>query len=111
MMQWVEDQISANTSSISKSSICGKMNELPDTIPRVKAALTQTILDPKSSKRKGAPRKNRLKGPLEKGKKTKTVRATKQKGQASSVVEVGHEVGSSSVQYLDLDLNMSLGVL
>ncbi|CAH9099441.1 unnamed protein product, partial [Cuscuta europaea] len=68
VMMWLQRQLEQHDHHPSHSSICGVMTPLPQSGRNVAKDQPQIIHNPKSSKRKGAPRKNRLKGPLEKGK-------------------------------------------
>ncbi|CAH9137280.1 unnamed protein product [Cuscuta epithymum] len=69
VMMWLERQLELHKPAPPyHSSICGVLTPLPVPDSGVHAEVPQQIKDPKSAKRKGAPKKNRLKGPLEKGK-------------------------------------------
>ncbi|CAH9100909.1 unnamed protein product [Cuscuta epithymum] len=69
VMQWMQDQLHKCAGSTTTYSVCGVMTQLPQLHTNVHGEAPGPIQDPKITKRKGAPRKNRIKGPLEKSKK------------------------------------------
>ncbi|CAH9101434.1 unnamed protein product, partial [Cuscuta epithymum] len=79
-MMWLERQLELHKPAPpSHSSICGVLTPLPVPDSAVHAEVPQQIKNPKSAKRKGAPKRNRLKGPLEKGKSKSKPSAKKQR--------------------------------
>ncbi|CAH9121917.1 unnamed protein product, partial [Cuscuta epithymum] len=82
VLKWLEGELKKCNMSNARSSICGVMTQLTDTPPiqviGVNAQTSVPIEDPNRTKRKGAPRKTRQKGPIEKGKKKAKGRPKKQ---------------------------------
>ncbi|CAH9116563.1 unnamed protein product [Cuscuta epithymum] len=113
VLLWLETQLTTYTPLVSHSCIVGNMTPLEDPKTNIHAEVPlPPIGDPKCTKRKGAPRKNRAKGPLEKGKKGRPKKdnarptTTTQHGNGEGP---GHGAANGPIMYsTGLDLNLSL---